>query len=163
MVNFSAPPGREKSKSDARIMRVSLDNFRKSSVLGIPRPLCTRVYEYGVGEVTFELGRPGTCTRAHCHCNEKTVEIAELLAEHPWDFGDYNLISRNCEGFANFCKTTPLTVQQIRDMSRNDVLGTITSGYGHQATAKQVVYAVVAVPYAAVQVACDVVKWFLGR
>ena len=155
VVNFSAPPGRSKSKSDARIMRVGLTDFRDSSFV--------RVYKYGVGGGFFSLERPGTCTRKHCHCNDKTVEIAELLAEHPWDFGDYNLITRNCEGFANFCKTTPLTVQEIRNMSRHDVLDTITSGYGHQATVKQVVLAIVAVPYAPVQGVCDVVKWLLGR
>ena len=160
VVNFSSPRG-EKTKSSARIMRTSLDHFRES-VFGFTHPFI-RVYRYDVTAEYFSLERPGTGTTDQCHSNGKTVEIAELLADHPWDFGEYNLIYRNCEGFAKFCKTTTLTVEQIKQMSKEDVLDKVTKGYGNEASPTQVVWAIAAVPYAPIQKVIDIVKWTFGR
>ncbi|GBG73555.1 hypothetical protein CBR_g16898 [Chara braunii] len=60
--------------------------------------------QYGVNPAFFLANvRGGTCTMAATDSPEEVVQRARYLLEH--GFGDYNLMNRNCEDFAIYCKT----------------------------------------------------------
>jgi len=60
---------------------------------------------YGVPLLGFLLKKRGSCSTIPCtRSSEQVVEAAyELLRSD--GFGQYDLISNNCEHFATYCKT----------------------------------------------------------
>ncbi|KAF3457636.1 hypothetical protein FNV43_RR02294 [Rhamnella rubrinervis] len=60
-------------------------------------------FEYGVSRFVFLTKRPGTCSLASSDPPEQVLHRASYLLEY--GFGNYNLLSRNCEDFAIYCKT----------------------------------------------------------
>jgi len=61
-------------------------------------------FEYGVSKaVLFAQARGGTCTLAQSDPPKTVVHRAEYLLQN--GFGNYDIISKNCEDFAIYCKT----------------------------------------------------------
>ncbi|KAF3434448.1 hypothetical protein FNV43_RR25551 [Rhamnella rubrinervis] len=60
-------------------------------------------FEYGVSKVVFLKSRPGTCSLAPSDPPEQVLHRASYLLEH--GFGNYDLMDKNCEDFALYCKT----------------------------------------------------------
>ncbi|KAF3457639.1 hypothetical protein FNV43_RR02297 [Rhamnella rubrinervis] len=60
-------------------------------------------FEYGVSQFVFLTKRPGTCSIASSNPPEQVLPRASYLLEY--GFGKYDLLNRNCEDFAIYCKT----------------------------------------------------------
>ncbi|KAF3456589.1 hypothetical protein FNV43_RR01243 [Rhamnella rubrinervis] len=60
-------------------------------------------FEYGVRRFEFVMKRPGTCSFASSDPPEQVLHRASYLLEY--GFGNYDLLGRNCEDFAIYCKT----------------------------------------------------------
>ena len=86
--------GGKKSKSTARIRRSTLEDFLQGMKL--------RLVSYG--DASF-LTRIGTTHEKKCLPAAEVVRKAEHYAEHPNEWGEYGLLTNNCEMFALFCKT----------------------------------------------------------
>ncbi|KAF3456587.1 hypothetical protein FNV43_RR01241 [Rhamnella rubrinervis] len=88
--------------------------FSNSSQSSNDRALCCDIedflcdgqlyrFEYGVSRFVFLTRRPGTCSVASSNPREQVLHRASYLLEY--GFGNYNLLNRNCEDFAIYCKT----------------------------------------------------------
>ncbi|KAF3434435.1 hypothetical protein FNV43_RR25538 [Rhamnella rubrinervis] len=60
-------------------------------------------FKYGVNPVVFLIKRAGTCSLAPSSSPEQVLHRAFYLHKH--GFGNYNLLGKNCEDFAIYCKT----------------------------------------------------------
>ncbi|XP_057789135.1 protein LEAD-SENSITIVE 1-like [Salvia miltiorrhiza] len=86
----------EYSERSSGVIASCLDCFLKS---GSPRR-----YKYGVTKAGYLMRRRGTCNTAEAGPVEVVLERAESLLSRN-GFGEYNLLTNNCEDFATFCAT----------------------------------------------------------
>ena len=102
VIHFS---GVEKDKTTAAIQGCSLEEFLAGSSL--------RLVAYDVGKITRMIKRFGSC---HCSESRSASDVIQTATEYlhnPDKWGRYNLINRNCEHFAVFCKTKQLASGQV--------------------------------------------------
>ncbi|XP_048134183.1 protein LEAD-SENSITIVE 1-like [Rhodamnia argentea] len=83
------------------VVKTCLDCFRRDG----NKLRSLHCYGYGGPRLWFMLARPGTCTTLPCtKSRDQVIEKAtKLHADNA--FGDYSMISNNCEHFAVFCRT----------------------------------------------------------
>ncbi|BFG20397.1 hypothetical protein CerSpe_066710 [Prunus speciosa] len=83
------------------VLKTCIDCFLKGD--GLHR------FEYNVFLSYFILKQDGTCSTGSCYPSDKTVRLAtEIFKKDEVDgtgFGEYDLLSNNCETFASYCKT----------------------------------------------------------
>ena len=72
------------------------------------------VYKYGAAA---EKNEPASFCRNPIKANsrENACEVAKYFAQNPQLFGKYSFVDRNCEHFAMFCRTTRLTVKDLKE------------------------------------------------
>ncbi|GAB2227844.1 hypothetical protein Droror1_Dr00009671 [Drosera rotundifolia] len=61
------------------------------------------LFQYGVSQPYFLRKKGGTCTTLGSDESDNVLYRAEYLLEN--GFGEYNLVTNNCEDFALYCKT----------------------------------------------------------
>ncbi len=95
---MSGPVGGGKSKSTATVRVVTLDEFLDGWQL--------RLVPYNASWWTkiFKLSAATRSTSA-CLPPGTVIANAEYLLDKPWEFGDYRLLTNNCDIFAVYCKT----------------------------------------------------------
>ncbi|PKI48408.1 hypothetical protein CRG98_031201 [Punica granatum] len=73
-------------------------------------------FEYSVSFARFKQARGGTCSFVECDSNDEVVDRAKYLLKK--GFGWYNVLTKNCEDFAFYCKTGRFSRDQGQICSR---------------------------------------------
>ncbi|XVF42231.1 hypothetical protein PTKIN_Ptkin01aG0344000 [Pterospermum kingtungense] len=100
------------------LVRTCLHCFSKGAPL--------RLYQYETSSLVKLLKISGTCSTSKCLSPETVVHKANELRNNN-SFGRYDVVDKNCEHFATFCKTGTATSEQVNDYKSVPMVSTAVS------------------------------------